>query len=152
MDKTIDDVIKEIEQLALENSSQSIWVEINSINDGDAEKMKVEIVLSEPDEPGDWACYGKIKENFPVTERLTEQCIEMVLERLADDRDDELTTEDLLEDIYSRKPKLFTEEEIEQIRQDVKSEILENIDIDSHIFYLPLYIKENLNKLQIIHK
>lgn len=75
MDKTIDDVVKEIEQLAIESSSQSIWVEINSINDGDAEKMKVEIALSEPDEPGSWANCGTIKEQFPVTERLAEQCM-----------------------------------------------------------------------------
>lgn len=152
MDKTIYDIIKEIEQLALENSSQSIWVEINSINDGDAEKMKLEIALSEPDELGDYAFYGMIKEIFPVTERLAEQCIEMVVERLADDRDDELTAEDLLEDIYSKKPKLFTEEEIEQIRKDVKTEILEQLEIDSHIFHLPTYIKENLSKLHVVHK
>lgn len=69
-----------------------------------------------------------------------------------DDREDNLTSEDLLEDIYSKKPSLFTEEEIEQIRQDVKAEILDNLMIEDHIFHLPFYLKENLSKLHIVHK
>lgn len=152
MDKTIDDVIKEIEQLALENSSQSIWVEVGSVESGDAEKMIVEISLSdEPDTPGDWFCYGVIKEIFVFSPLMAEFAIENAIECMAEDRKDEVTAEQLLEDMYSRKPSFLTEKDIAKIKEDATANILENMAVEDHIFYLPSYIKENLNKLQLVH-
>lgn len=151
MDKTIDDVIKEIEQLALENSSQSIWVEVGSVESGDAEKMIVEISLSKPDTSGDWFCYGVIKEIFVFSPLMAEFAIENAIECMAEDRGDKVTAEQLLEDMYSRKPSILTKEDIDKIKEDATANILENMAVDDHIFYLPSYIKENLSKLRLVH-
>lgn len=148
MDKTLDQIIEQIEELVLEGSNDSIWIDLDSIDENEVEKMRIVVDFAQPDTSGNWFCFGRIKEIFPLAPVAVEDAIAEAIE-LFNEEKNEYTDEELLEDWYSRNPSLLSEEEREEIIQQAKDTIFDNLGVADTIFYLPGYIKENLSELTV---